>query len=171
MRGERREADRRGEEDRHDSQSPSRRASLRRCERGLGRPGFIPRFARIAGGDLGHEPVSAARQGLDEPRLSRRVSERLAQPAHGGVQVVVEVDEGLGVPEACAQLLTQDHLSGLLEEGDQDAERLVDEPDSGAVTEELAARDVDLEAIEAVVRVRARVDHGPAANLAPEVGL
>ena len=62
---------------------------------------------------------------------------------------MIEVDEGVGWPEAVAELFAGDDLAGFLEEQGKDLEGLVLELDSDAVLAEFAGAEVELEAREA----------------------
>jgi hypothetical protein len=44
------------------------------------------------------------------------VAERLTQFLDRGIQTVIEVDEGIGGPEALANLIARDQLPGLLQQ-------------------------------------------------------
>ena len=59
-----------------------------------------------------YEAITAARHGLDEARVVGGIAERLAEPADGVIQAVVELDEGVGGPQRCLQLIARDHLHG-----------------------------------------------------------
>jgi hypothetical protein len=57
------------------------------------------------------KPIAAARQGFDEARSLGRVAEDFADLVDGGIQVVIDVDKGVG-PEALLQFLAREDISG-----------------------------------------------------------
>jgi hypothetical protein len=65
---------------------------------------FVPLHRR-------NKPIAAARQGLDESRGLSRVPERFAQPLHGRVHAVLEIDERVVLPEPLPQFLAGDQLA------------------------------------------------------------
>ena len=64
-------------------------------------------------------------QCLYEAWIFRGVSERVAQPFHGGVQAVVEVHKRVRRPELRSQFLTCDHVAGFIQKCRQHLEWLV----------------------------------------------
>jgi len=50
------------------------------------------------------KPVAAAMKRFDVPRSVGRIAQRAAQPPHGGVDAVLEVDVCVGRPESRAKL-------------------------------------------------------------------
>ncbi|HET9387746.1 MAG TPA: hypothetical protein VFO67_21615 [Gemmatimonadales bacterium] len=105
------------------------------------------RCVRRAGArsNLRDEPVSTPRQRFHEPGVVRIVTERGAEPLHGGVQAVVEVDERAVRPQAAAQLLARDHVARSLEHHLEDFERLFLEAHGGLAVTELPGSDIELE--------------------------
>jgi hypothetical protein len=77
------------------------------------------------------------------------VAQRLAQPANGGVQVVLEIDEDIVGPEPPLEVLACDHLPGVFDERRQYLEGLLAEPDPHPALEELTGRQIEVEAVEA----------------------
>ena len=120
-------------------------AAARRCRRRL-----------PARSERRDEPIAAARQRLDEPRVVRIVAERGAQALHRRVQAVLEVDEGAVRPQPLAQLLARDDVAGALEHQPEDLERLLLQADAGRARPQLAQPHVELERAER----RGRVDPG-----------
>ena len=59
------------------------------------------------------------------------IAERGAQPLHGGVQAVLEIDEGAVGPQARTELLAGHDVPGPLQHQPQDLEWLLLEPDAG----------------------------------------
>jgi hypothetical protein len=67
---------------------------------------------------------------------------------------VVEIDPGVGWPEALAELFAGDDVTGTLQQENQDAEGLLAQLDGGAAATQLGAVRVDFEDAEApAVRV------------------
>lgn len=60
------------------------------------------------------------------------------RPAHGAVQTVLEVDEGVGGPQTVAQLAARDQIAGTLDQGDQQLYRLIGKADARAGPSQLA---------------------------------
>ena len=73
--------------------------------------------------DLTDELISAPRQCLDKSWIFRRVAERLTNFVNGGIQVVIDINKGVG-PEALLQLLAGDDFAMLLEQNDEYLESL-----------------------------------------------
>ena len=71
------------------------------------------------------EPITTTRHRLDEPRLVGIVAERSAQALDGGVQAVLEVDEGAVRPETMTQLVARDDFARALEHEPENLERLI----------------------------------------------
>ena len=61
---------------------------------------------------------------------------------------MLEIDEGPVRPEPLAQLLAADDIARLLEQGDQNAERLLLERDAEAALAKLSIADIQLERAE-----------------------
>ena len=73
--------------------------------------------------DRRDKSVPASRQGLDEPRSFRGISQRLTDLVDRGVQVVVDVDEGVW-PQPFLQFFARHYVAGLLEQDGQNLDRL-----------------------------------------------
>jgi len=99
--------------------------------------------------DWGDESVATTRHRLDEPRCIRRVSERIAQPANGGIQAVFKVDECFRRPQSLPQLLPCDELAGTLEQRLENLKRLIGQVDPDAALPQLTRAQVQLERAEA----------------------
>ena len=82
------------------------------------------------GGDWGHESIAAAGDRLDKDGILGGVAQGVSEPLDGGVEAVVEVDEGVGLPEAGTQVVAGDDFSGSFEEKGQDPEGLLLEFDA-----------------------------------------
>ena len=80
--------------------------------RGLWRGFSCLRFT----GDWSDEPITALWEGLDESRTLRGITQRLAQPRNGSVQVGVEINEYVCRPEAMVEFFPGDDFTGVLEE-------------------------------------------------------
>src|ERR1700682_5394637 len=61
---------------------------------------LLSKSTKVSAGQIWElEAVATPGQRLDEPRILRRISQRLAQFVDRGIQAVVEVDEGVGGPD------------------------------------------------------------------------
>src|SRR5262249_2216010 len=81
------------------------------------------RGSRSISHDGADESIPAPRQGLDEARIFRRVSQRLTDLVDGGVQIVIDVNERVR-PQALSQLFPRDNGARLLQQNCQHLERL-----------------------------------------------
>ena len=72
---------------------------------------------------LANEPIPPPRQCLDKSWIFRRVAERLTNFVNGGIQVVIDINKGVG-PETLLQLLAGDDFAMLLEQNDEYLESL-----------------------------------------------
>jgi hypothetical protein len=88
--------------------------------------------------DLTYKPVAASREGLDKPRRSSRIIQRLAQAIDGVVQTVVEIYKGVRRPKSLPQFLARNYSSGTLQHHGQDLKRLLLKLDSDPVFPKLA---------------------------------
>jgi len=70
------------------------------------------------------ETVAAFRDGLNEARLIRRVAKGLTQPGDCAVQPVVEINKGVGGPEALPQLIPCNQVARTFQEQGQNAKWL-----------------------------------------------
>jgi len=61
------------------------------------------------------EAVAAQGHGFDEARILWRIAQRLAQLVDGGVQAVIEVDEGVFGPQSLAEVIARDDAASLEE--------------------------------------------------------
>ena len=66
-----------------------------------------------------------ARDGFDETRAFGRVTECFAKAADGVVESVFELDERVLRPEPLLKLLSGDDFAGMLEESEQNLQRLL----------------------------------------------
>jgi hypothetical protein len=98
------------------------------------------------------EPITAFRERFDEPWLGRGISEHVAQFADGLVDGPIEIEKCPIVPEPSANLLTSYDESRVLNQCEQQAERLLTEPDSGSALSKLASFGVELVHIEPACR-------------------
>src|SRR5208337_5555704 len=92
----------------------------------------------------GDEAISAAGQGFDEARARCGVAQRIANFVYRGVEAVIEVDEGVGRPNLCAQLVPRHDLAGILQQGAEDLKRLFLKSDTGAVLAQFSGDQIDL---------------------------
>jgi hypothetical protein len=77
------------------------------------------------GFDGKNEAVAASAHGLYELGLFGRIPQSLPHFVDGGGQAVVKIDEGIGRPQAQAQLFARDHFSRKLQEHSEQAKRLL----------------------------------------------
>jgi hypothetical protein len=59
----------------------------------------------------GNEAISSSSECLNEDGCLRRFAERITQPFDGGIQTMIEVDEGVRRPELAAQFLSGNYFS------------------------------------------------------------
>src|SRR6266540_1161180 len=98
--------------------------------------------------DRRDQPVPAARNRFDEPRVLARILERIAKLLDRVVQTGVEVDERIRSPEPLAQLVTRDDFAGALQQDLQDPEGLFRQTNLAAGPAELAGLCVEGEIAE-----------------------
>ena len=96
----------------------------------------------MSGGDVA---IAASRHRLDERRPGGIVAEGGAHPFDGGVEAVLEVDEGAVWPETVAQFVSSDEVSRALEQRAQDFERLTLKLEARRADSQLAGAQVELE--------------------------
>jgi len=96
------------------------------------------------------EAVASAGNGFDEARIASVIAEHLADLLNGGVESVVEFDERLDRPKLFPQFLPGDQFPMPLQEGLEDAARLLLEVDFAAVPEQLAQSYVQFKYAEAI---------------------
>src|SRR6266516_5224832 len=94
--------------------------------------------------DVGEEPITAARDGLDEARVLGRIAERFANLIDCFVEAVVKIHDRAG-PESAAQFLPGHQFSRFLEQHCQHLERLLLQPDAQAMFRQLAGSKIDFE--------------------------
>jgi hypothetical protein len=78
----------------------------------------------------------------------RGIAERVAQPLDGGVDAVIELDDGVVRPERLADLVAQHHLTGMVQQHEQDAEGLLVKADPDTVLAQLGGSSVQFERVE-----------------------
>ena len=114
-------------------------------------------------GRTGHwsdEPVAAARQRLNEPRHIGRIPERIAQPAHRGIQPVFEIDECLRRPQSLPQLLPGDEFAGTIQQRLENLKRLLGQIDADAGLPQFARANVQLECAKTDERIQGSAHSG-----------
>src|SRR6185436_5536221 len=94
--------------------------------------------------DSSDEPVAAPRHRLYVARFIRRFPECLPQLLDGGVDAVVELDDGVVGPELLSNLFAQHYLAGIFQKHEQDLEGLLVKPDLQAMLAELRGSNVQL---------------------------
>ena len=80
------------------------------------------RAGRGAGGDGSDEAVAAFGESFDETGVVGFVGEGVAEFVDGGVEAVLEIDEGVFGPEALLELLACDDEAGVFEKDGEDLE-------------------------------------------------
>jgi hypothetical protein len=90
------------------------------------------------------EPKAAAGQGLDIARAFRLVAQRLPQLLDGGADAVVELDDRAIRPDAIADFLPRHHFSGMLEQHEENLERLFLQTNAPSALAQFARADVQL---------------------------
>src|SRR6266516_3532475 len=94
--------------------------------------------------DVGEEPITAARDGLDEARVLGRIAERFANLIDCFVEAVVKIHDRAG-PESAAQFLPGHQFSRFLEQHCQHLERLLLQPEAQATFRQPAGSKIDFE--------------------------
>src|ERR1700730_10032922 len=145
-----------GEKGNSQPRTTERGFSFRQRRRRSGRDSRFPCSGRPVDGS--DEAVAAPSEGFDENGSFRGVAQGIAQALDGGVEAVIEIDEGFGRPEFAMQLLASDAFAGPLEQGGQDLEGLILELYLLAALAELSCFKVHLKGAEADDRGRRRID-------------
>src|SRR5260370_29606973 len=107
--------------------------------------GTVRRRGRNRLGNLGQEAVAAARDRFNEAWTLGGVAQGFAKPADGVVEAVFELDERILGPEPLLKLLPGDDLAGMLEESEQNLQRLLVEFDAHALLAQLPRRRIHFE--------------------------
>src|ERR1700740_3119046 len=89
--------------------------------------------------------ISAPGEGLHVARRRGGVSEGFPHLVDGGVQAMIEVDEGIGCPQLLAQLFASDHVSGAFQKKSQDLDRLALQTEFHPTLAKFACVEVELE--------------------------
>src|ERR1700722_11222143 len=99
------------------------------------------------GDDLyrGDEPIPAARESLHKPRIVGRVVESLTEPLDGCVQAMFKIHKGVCRPELAVKLFARSQLAGVLEQTNQNRDRLPFQPDLAALLLKFARTQIKLE--------------------------
>src|SRR3954471_10008640 len=97
---------------------------------------------RLFRGDLPNKPVSAPGKSLNEPRIARGISQRLANLVDGCVEPMFEVDERVRWPEALAKLFARDQVSRTSKQRRQNLERFLLELQPMTLPSQLSAAKV-----------------------------
>jgi hypothetical protein len=97
----------------------------------------------------GDETVAAARQGFDETRVLMRIAESAAERLDRCIHAMLEIDEGVGGPEAGLQLFSGEQLAGLFEKQGENLEGTAGEMDLRTVFAQLAGTEINLVGVEA----------------------
>ena len=95
-----------------------------------------------------YKSITSPRHGLHKPGVFSGISEGFADFVNGLVEALVEVYERVGGPDFLSQLFPSDDLSGMIEHGAKDLERLVLELDLDTALPQLTRSAVDFEETE-----------------------
>src|SRR5882762_5083119 len=74
--------------------------------------------------DRSNETVTSSSDCLDEDWRFRRFAQRIAQPLDGGIEAMIEVDEGVRRPEFAAQFLSGNQFSRSFKQRSQNLQGL-----------------------------------------------
>jgi hypothetical protein len=94
---------------------------------------------------LADEPVASPGERLDISGFLGGVAERVPQPSNGGVDALIEFDNGFAGPEFAPDFLARDQIAGPLQEHEQDLKRLILQPDFRASFTQFPRADVKFE--------------------------
>jgi hypothetical protein len=89
------------------------------------------------------EPVATARHSLYKRGILSGISQGIAQAPDRGIQAVVEVDIGIGRPEAVAQFLPSNDLAGAVQKFGEYLKRLLLQLDLGPIPAELSCVQIE----------------------------
>jgi hypothetical protein len=95
-----------------------------------------------------HKPVPDSRHCLDVARLLRRITEPVTQSIDRDVKTVVELDESTVWPKAATQLFPAPQTARLLEQAQQNPQRLALKPDLDSGFAEFTCLEIQLESPE-----------------------
>jgi hypothetical protein len=84
------------------------------------------------------QPITASRYGFDEPWILGGVAQRIAQPADGGIQTVVEINVRVCRPQAPAEFFPRYYFTRMLQQNREDLKWLLLKADAGSVATQLA---------------------------------
>jgi len=94
---------------------------------------------------MSNEAITASRYGLDKTGAIGGVPKDFSQAHHRIVNTMVEVNEGIALPESIPQLLPGDDLPGSLQEHSQNLERLFGKLDAKAAFAKFGTLEIHLE--------------------------
>src|ERR1043166_3811943 len=94
---------------------------------------------------IGKETVSPPSDGLHEPGACCRIAKRLPNPIDGFVHPVVEIDEGVWVPQAVTKLFPSHGFARPLEQHRQNLKWLLLKSEPHALLPQLAGSKIQLE--------------------------
>jgi hypothetical protein len=92
-----------------------------------------------------NKPVTPPRHGFDVAWVFGGIAKRPPQLIDGGVEAVLEIDEGPFPPDLLAQLLACHHLAGTLEQEKQNGEGLTRQANATAALQQLTGGGVHFE--------------------------
>jgi len=99
------------------------------------------------------EPVTTPRHGFDKPGIFRGIPESIPHLADGTVDRVVEVDEGVAVPELIVDLFPRDYVAGALDQEAENLKWLLLNLDANAALPQFAGPEVQFEDAEMENRI------------------
>jgi len=106
--------------------------------------------------------VAAARHCFDIARLFSRFPEDIAQSPDRRIDAVVEFDHGLIRPKPIAYLLSQDDLTGVFQQQEQELEGLLAQTKTDTMLAQFAGPNIQIEGSETILaRPQGRqISHG-----------
>jgi hypothetical protein len=127
-----------GDQNDHNNQGKSPKVVSRRDLKTL----FLGDFGVPRHGS--EKPVAAAGESSNKPGIFRGIAQGVAEAFDGGIEAVIEINEGVSRPQLGAQLFPGDQFARPGQEKRQDLEGLVLEPDFGAVPAKFPGTEVSL---------------------------
>jgi hypothetical protein len=86
--------------------------------------------------------IPTARQGLDVPRLTRAIVEKIAKPAHRCIDAMIEINDGVMGPELLPDFLPGHNLPGMFQQQAEDLKRLFGEKEPSSALVQFASSEV-----------------------------
>jgi hypothetical protein len=111
--------------------------------------------------DRRDEAIALTGNRLDERGGVRRIAQRLADLADGGINARLDVDEDIFAPQAIDDVGAEYELTAALDEQNEKVHGLALEPDTPPLAAQLVASDVELEVAKAKRLVGIERSHCP----------